>query len=145
MNYISSIGNKVVYTYNTDGTISSINYRGDLINQTTIVSNNLITINNGEVASLVEHIGTTTKTSVYTYDNKNAPFKNVTGMDKVSYGVVGTFSSAINHNIIQTTRTTNSSPGFTTTIQYNYNSSDYPTSETVTTNGTSNQSTQYYY
>lgn len=145
LDYLNEMGDKMVYTHNQNGTINSIEYSGDLINQNTVESNNLISFLNGEISSLVENYGGTTRTITYSYDNKNSPFKNVLGFDKISFAVVGTFTSEINHNLIQMIRVQNGAPTSTTNIQHTYNSNNYPITSARTTNGFTDYTYEYFY
>lgn len=128
LNYTNDSGRRATYTYNSDGTISSSEYEGDLTSQTTLYETKTIIFNNGEVSSLIEHLGTYSETTYYTYDNKNSPFKNVLGSDKLSYAVFGTLTSEINHNLIKMDKSIGTS-NFVSNWQYTYNSNDYPTSK----------------
>jgi hypothetical protein len=145
LDYLDETGDKMVYTHNQNGTITSIEYSGDLINQNTVESNNLISFLNGEIISLVENYGGTTRTITYSYDNKNSPFKNVLGFDKISFAVVGTFKSEINHNLIQITRVQNGAPTSTTNIEHTYNSNNFPVTSAETSNGFTDYTYEYFY
>lgn len=145
LDYTLGIGKRMTYSYNPDGSISSTGYSGDLVSQNTLVSNNAITFSNGEVSSHIEHIGSVTKTLTFTYDNNNCPFKNVLGFDKISYAVIGTFTSEISHNLIQIVRVQNGAPNYTTDFQYTYNSNNFPLTKSETFGGITNQTSQYFY
>jgi hypothetical protein len=141
LDYLSNIGRRATYNYNSNGTISSNEYEGNLTSQTTLKETKTIIFNNGEVSSLIEQIGSITKTSNYTYDNKNSPFKNVLGHDKVSYCVFRTFISEINHNLIK--KNTVQISNIVSNLQYTYNSSDYPTLKSSIEYP--NETTQFFY
>jgi hypothetical protein len=145
LNYTNNTGRKMVYTHNANGTINSIEYSGNLVAQNTVESDNVITFSNGEVISLVENYGGFSKTSTYIYDNKNYAFKNVLGLDKISFAVVGTFISEISHNLIQITTTQSGAPTSVTNVEYTYNSDNFPTTSAETWNGFTDETCEYFY
>ena len=138
-------GNKTDYTYNSNNTISFIYYLG-LPGQYSIHSSGVIYLNNGEITSVNENYqNNVPNTSVMTrtYDNKNSPFKNILGINKIltRNGAGGGFQSRINNPI---------TIGFTNnnliSYSYQYNEQGYPVSEYVTnSNSSSTSSCQYYY
>ena len=131
LDFYNGTGKRQTYTYNPDGTISTISYSGDLINQDTVVSHNTITMSNGEISSRVEDYGTVIKTFTYVYDTKNNPFKNVIGYGQES------------HNLIQSTYSENGGTVYTTDQHYTYNSSNFPITHYAGTN--TNSVLRYYY
>ena len=143
LDYLNNIGSRATYNYNSNGTISSAEYEGNLTSQTTLKETKTITFSNGEVSSLIEQIGSITKTSYYTYDNKNSPGKNVLGNDKLSYCVFRTFTSEVNHNIIQINKVQSGTSNMVSNFQYTYNSNDCPTLKSSVEYP--NQTTQYFY
>lgn len=127
-------GNKEVYVYNTDGSISVTEFTGDLDSQTNPNGSGTITfLGNGEIGSLT-HDETT---SVYTYDNMNNYFKNVTGYDKIAFANSG--AEGINHNM---TSEVNGSENSTET--YTYNTAGYPVTSSEDYNGEIT-TTEYFY
>lgn len=122
-------GDRVVYTYNSNGNVTYNHYEGDAQNQHSLTSNGIINFSNGEVSSHIKNQGNYTTTHYFTYDNKNSPFKNVLGVNKISYAEVGGFDSEINHNIIQIKQVFGSS-NFITDIIINYNLDNYPITTT---------------
>ncbi len=118
-------GWKEVFTYNSDNVVSVQTFSGDLTSQTTPSDSYTVTFTNGEVSQIVR--GTTTTT--YTYDDKNSPFKNVTGYSKISFVDGG--ASGIMHNILSET----SSAGGGSVYTYTYNSGNYPTQATENWDG----------
>ncbi|WP_162126715.1 hypothetical protein [Flavobacterium phycosphaerae] len=131
LDYYNGTGTREIFTYNADGTISSISYSGDLNSQDIMVSHNTITMSNGAISSREEDTGTIIKTFTYAYDTKNNPFKNVIGLEQPS------------HNLLQSTYSENGGTVYTTDQHYTYNSNDFP----VTHSAGSNTDTvlQYYY
>ncbi|TBX71319.1 hypothetical protein EZL74_02090 [Flavobacterium silvisoli] len=130
LDYYNETGTKEIYTYNSDGTISTIKYSGDLSTQDNVMSHNTITMNNGEISSRIEDTGAVIKVSSYIYDTKNNPFKNVIGFDQNK------------HNILQSTYSENGGTVYTTNQQYTYNSNDFPVTHTA---GSSTDSVLHYY
>lgn len=114
---IDKLGNKEVYTYNSDGSISVVEYIGDDKIQTQSNSTSTIKFVNGEVSEITS--SNSLENHKYTYDAKNNPLKNVLGWGKISF--YGGEADGILVNIISDT---NSSQSYTYT--YTYNSSNYP-------------------
>lgn len=128
------LGAKEVYVHNPDGTISVTAYSGDLTSQTTLDGTGTITfLANGEVDSITT---TYSDDHTYTYDNKNNPFKNVTGYGKISW--VDTEAAGIMHNI------TLDDTSFDTTTTYTYNGNDFPATATETYDG-EQTTTEFFY
>ncbi|MCX6185353.1 MAG: hypothetical protein NTX74_10115 [Flavobacterium sp.] len=140
LDYQNNTGRKATYTYNPNGTISSSEYEGSLTSQTSLFKTKTITFSNGEVNSLIEYIGSSTKTTYFIYDNKNSPYKNIIGIDKISYVGFNSNISEINHNVIQQT-TINNPNNIVFNFQYNYDSNGYPTNKIKS----SNIVIQYFY
>lgn len=142
--YSSNIGHRIVYQYNSDGTVISNQYTGNLNTQNTLSYTCKIYFLNGEVSSEVFSFGSS-KTINFTYDNKNHPNKNVLGFDKLSFAIYGPFDAEKHHNIIQSVQFDNGNQTFLTQYQIQYNSDDYPISKTKTTNNLSDESVQHFY
>mgnify|MGYP000040528878 CR=1 FL=1 len=128
-------GNKETYTYNTNGSVSVNYYSGDAFSQTTLDRTGTITFLNGEINQISFSDG---KTITYSYDNKNNPFKNVTGFDKINF--CNQEGTGVLHNIIQEDDSTDLDDISTT---YTYNSNDYPITSTET--GFEVTTAQYFY
>jgi hypothetical protein len=109
---------KTDYTYNSNNTISFIEYTG-VPGSYSVFTNGTITLVNNEENVYQDNFQTITMT----YDNKNSPFKNVLGVDKLfptsQIGFGGRYSNPI---------TVNFSNNSTNTYQYQYNEQDYPIS-----------------
>lgn len=117
-------GNKETYTYNTNGTISVNYYSGDYNSQTNLDQTGVITFLNGEISQIATSDG---NTDDYTYDNKNNPFKNVLGYNKI-YFTDALTDGVVNNIVTMTSSTTGGSYVNTNT----YNSNDFIlTSESV--------------
>lgn len=144
LNYISGKGWRVTYAYNPDGSISATCHTGDLNNQNTLASTTTITLSGGEMSSIIYVEGTSTRTTTFTYDAKNDPFKNVIGWDKIAFARVGYFMSSVNHNLVQWQTSENGGPTYTTDQIYTYNSNDFPVTHRPGTSSTG-QIMRYYY
>ncbi len=143
LDYADGLGTRVTYADNTDGTVTSSVYSGDLLAQDALESTNTITFSNGEAISLVQDSGTIIKTNTFAYDDKNYPFKNVVGFDKIAYAGKGPFVNPINHNIVQRTNTETGSPVYTTDLHFTYNASGFPLTQKAGTN--TDTVVRYYY
>jgi hypothetical protein len=143
LDYGAGIGSRVTYVDNTDGTVTSSVYSGDLLQQDIPESTNTIAFSNREAISLVQDWGASVKTNTFAYDDKNYPFKNVIGFDKIAYAGKGPFVSAINHNVIRRTNIETGGPLYTTDLQYTYNASGFPLTSTAGTN--TDTVLRYYY
>jgi hypothetical protein len=141
-----NMGDKETYVHNSDGTISTAAFSGDLTSQTNPVSTGVVHFANGEVSSFdeIESFSSSTSTTTYTYDTKNNPFKNITGYDKISF--IDSEAAGNTHNILTKTYTTSSQTDVTTTT-FTYNSLNFPVtdSEIEGTDATSVITTQYTY
>lgn len=141
LDYLSDDGEREVYTYNTNGTVSGVSYYGDLVTQTTPSSTRTITLSNGEVISEVSTSGSNSFT--YTYDTKNHPYKNIKGFDKI-----GAYSDSdnlgVNHNLLTRVQTSGT---FTNTqnYSYTYNSDNYPLTMSSSVLGVVQETVQYIY
>jgi hypothetical protein len=82
----------------------------------------------------------------YTYDTKNSPYKNITGWNNL-VPCLGTNFLRINNILSEKQFVSGSAKVFTDRVYvYQYNSKDFPTSQTTTINGsTSSTSTETYY
>jgi hypothetical protein len=124
--------NKMVYVYNTNGTISfSDYYIENLAAQEQLRSNGTIYFTNGEV-SRVDNIRTqpdiTLKFSfIYAYDSKNNPHRNIIGLNKI-------FLQGYNNHNITTQVTEHQIPlksSSTIKTEYIYNAENYPVTGTL--------------
>jgi len=138
---ISNIGNKELYVYNSDGTITANKYQGNATTQTTFTGSYKLFLQNNEVVKCEEYnsTGSLFNTINYTYDGKNNPFKNIIGWANVSY--TNDRLGGIFQNVV--TEVSNLD-NFNNT--YTYNSSNFPTLETTKDNSNVTlSSTQYFY
>lgn len=147
--YISSdfdqdTAEKEVFTYNTNGTISSSYYYGDSATTvpTDLVTTRVITLLDGEVHTVVS-TGDDNSTYTYTYDSKNNPYKNILGFDKLG-GYADGENLGIMHNIVTETHV-NAGVTSTDNYAYTYNSSDFPLTSVVSVLGITMETVQYIY
>lgn len=137
---LQDYGAKEVYTYNADGTIEYTRTLGDLVSQTESPTTGKLFFTNGEISKAETYGFGAVNVVNYTYDNKNYPFKNTTGISKISFA--GQAISGFNHNIL--TEDHPNFPDANVTSSYQYNSNNYPISATETSSfGTDN--TLFYY
>lgn len=109
------------YTYNTNGTVSYLRESG--------YSPNLNDSSNGtfyfNTDGLVSQVDTSYgEIIVYTYDNKNSPYKNILGVDKLLFEEND--ANSYIKNII-TSVTEYGSNSYSSNYVYTYNSNNYPT------------------
>lgn len=137
-NEYSSSGNygtSVDYNYNSDGTVSFSKYSGDLDFPLTLSSEGYFTFDSqGRVTSVVHDNG---YLETFSYDDKNSPYKNILGMDKLPFEI----DHANNFvNNFTSRNDTYSGSNFALT----YNSSNYLISE-IEDDGDETTTTQYFY
>lgn len=132
---------KSLFTYNPDGTVTEQYYEGSFNNPVQYVIRYTYTIADGEIRNIVEANpnGYINKTKVFSYDNKNNPFKNVTGFNLL----LGGFMGGRNYNVIQETVNYSAGSSNTKTYTYSYNSDNYPVSISSSF-GSQSQTITYY-
>ena len=114
-------GHRETFVYNTDGSITTTHYQGDLELQIDQNNSGVLTfLSNGEIGAMTF---TDDISSTYTYDTMNNETKNVLGYGKISFA--NSEASGINHNI--TSQVLGSS---TSTTTYTYNEAGYPVTST---------------
>lgn len=137
-------GHKETYVHNSNGTISVSSYSGSATVQNNLSTTGLVYFVNGEVSKYETSIGASLEsTTLYTYDTKNNPYKNITGYDKIAF--IDSESNGFSHNVL--TQNMNST-GFdeSYTSVYTYNTLNYPLTQVETDNSDgSTTSTQYTY
>ncbi len=144
----SGDGDRETYVYNSDGTVSITTYTGDTTTQTVPLSTGTVHFTGGIVTEVdldVTDVASYTSTRTYTYDTKNSPFKNVIGMDKLSF--IGGESNDVVHNVLTDHYTSTLSSDVDTITTYTYNSMNFPTSDSEIegTDATSVIATTYTY
>lgn len=130
-------GHREVYTYNTDGTITSHTYIGDSKSQTSDDGLATIKFLDGEVVEIIA-ITSNQPNRKYTYDTKNNPAKNILGFDKISF-VDGEGIGVLHNEISEITDGKVSS-----SYNYTYNADGYPEKSVDKIDGSSYTS-QYFY
>lgn len=118
-------GSREVYSYTGQTSATVQNFSGNLASQTLPGETHTITFQNGEVAQITKP----SETLTYTYDDKNNPFKNVTGYSKITFVDGG--ASGIMHNVTAEAST----GGGSTTYTYTYNSNNFPATATENWDG----------
>jgi hypothetical protein len=109
-------GTKDLYTYNQNGTVTVVQYSGDLESQTTLEGTGTITINENSIL----HEGMSSQAYTHTFDSKNNPMKNILGYNEYTLPRLGS-----KHNLLLGA-TTSTRSGYIFT--YTYNSNNYPIS-----------------
>ncbi|OOV20278.1 hypothetical protein [Flavobacterium sp. LM4] len=125
---LDELGNKEVYTYNSDGTVSIKEYIGDDKTQNQLNGEGKVTFTNGEVTKIIIDYGPSRS---YIYDDKNNPMKNVLGFDKLAFE--DSEASGILHNIVSEKDLDYDE--VTATYIFTYNSAGYPTKSTENEEG----------
>jgi len=132
-----------LYTHNANGTISFVTETNDELSADgTIYFDSNGNPNKKEITNYFMGFESTEIITV-TYDNKNEPFKNVTGLDKISFALpnYSAFEASLNNPLTINTNGVNN-----TTHTYTYNSNNFPaTSTTVTTDFEGNYTTVFFY
>ncbi|MEZ4852789.1 hypothetical protein [Flavobacterium sp.] len=135
-------GSKTTFVYNTDNTISTAFYLGDLNSQTNLQNSGKYFLNtSGNIYKVEEYDlnGNIIEQFNYTFDSQNHPGKNITGYSKLPFHRDGK-----NNNILACS----SLGGYSAdnyTIQYQYNSNGYPASSVETNINGNSVTTQYTY
>jgi len=136
---------KRVYTYNTNGTISFVNYSVDpTTKEETKKSDGVLTYINGNLIKKIETFDSYSYTKTYQYDAKNNPFKNVLGFNLL----IDHETSASLNNVTKLTTLYKYGEDITTNIfnsVYQYNEKGYPTKQTQTDSSQDDEITEYTY
>ena len=157
----NNTGSKYVYNYNSELSITSNYYQGNLTSQNQLIrtSSILLTKTNGEITIISENVaGSSYSNSInFFYDSKNNYMKNVLGYGKLTlldggftidwetYKHIGNYCS---QNVTQFQESITSGVRNITSL-YTYNTNNYPISETeihtTTPGGTSSTRNFWYY
>ncbi|WP_431244294.1 hypothetical protein ACQ9BO_08050 [Flavobacterium sp. P21] len=122
---------RYVYTYNADGTVKKETYS---INATTGEESKVdylevYTFQNGNLVKLVatdQPSGlSSVRTSIYEYDTKNSPFKNVLGYNLL----IDADNSSVNNLIKHTYTYSKDNSSYSRKTMYEYNADGYPTKQ----------------
>ena len=133
-----SMAVKSTFQYNSNGTMTVTDYTGDNFTQETISATHIYFIGtNNEIASIqTTPVGGSTETTTYSYDTKNNPLKNVTGMNSLRLTNLG---NKFNVQSITYTGFPNES------YVYTYTSDSYPHTVTHIIDGVENSQAEYFY
>lgn len=144
LDFVNDDGDREVYTYNANGTVSGVSYFGDSVSQNIPGTTRTISFSNGEVSSEVSSSGFGSDTSyTYTYDTKNNPYKNIKGYSNIA-AYSDSDNTGVSHNLLTRVRTSGSITN-TNDFTYTYNSDDYPLTVSGSTAGVVNETIQYIY
>lgn len=136
---------KRVYTYNTNGTISFVNYSVDPTTKVeTKSSEGVLTYTNGNLTKKTEVFDSYSYTKTYEYDAKNNPFKNILGYNLL----IDHETTASVNNVTKLTTVFTRGEEITTNVfnsVYEYDSNEYPTKETQTDDSDHDEITEYTY
>lgn len=134
-------GEREVYTHNPDGTVTFTSYSGTLDEQNNADFTGKLFFENGEVIKKETYTGAGLLSSeTYVYDDRNNPFKNVTGLNEMFIYEDGEITG-VNRNLLSTSGTTNP-----VSITYEYDElSRFPTKSTSTSALEGGLETLYFY
>ncbi|TCN51056.1 hypothetical protein D0809_22795 [Flavobacterium circumlabens] len=124
---------KTVYTQNTNDLISYLNYSVDATTKIeSLINEGTLTYENGNLVKLQQKINSITTTSVYDYDTKQNPLKNILGFNLLLDEIYG-FGK---NNIIKKTKTSSENTNPTVYLtSYIYNERGYPIKNTSLSGG----------
>lgn len=137
-------GLKFDLTYNTDGTITEKKYSGDLVSQTSLIGETIITMANDQIVLENYDDGTD---SVYAYDTQNGMFKNISNLNTINLINIdfsGYIDSGLN-NLIRLTEDANGTPVDYEEYEYTYNASNYPATSNDYVEGVLDSTREYIY
>lgn len=119
---------KVVYTHTSNEIISYVSYSVDKDTKAeTKSSQGTLTYKDGNLVKEEQKSNSVTVISVYEYDTKNNPLKNILGFNLL-LNEIGEFGK---NNIVKTTRTSSEYPNAAVYLTtYIYNDNNYPTRHT---------------
>jgi len=145
--YDSNHGRKEVFVHNSNNTVSYSVFTGDNDTQPNATETGTIHFTNGEVTQIDNTVNSPsiTGTRIYTYDSKNNPFKNITGVEKINF--VNEEAIGVSHNILTDHYTSTFPTDETNTTTYTYNNLNFPLleSEFDGSNTAPSVTTQYTY
>lgn len=140
---------KTTYVHNANGSISFTEYYSDnaddLNSFTEIDATGTIT---ETTLTTIYNSGEDTEVYTYTFDGKNNPLKNITGMEKIAFANTMGTTKFYTENVLTQASSWNSGASVVeSTYTYTYNSSNFPLTEVETnaTNPDANSTIQYIY
>jgi hypothetical protein len=125
------------YEDNDDNTIAVNHYRTIDGGTEILQSQKYFTDTDGEIIRIEKYDTSGTAISLYTYDTKNNPYKNVIGFDKL----LNIFTLGVMHNTLTTHETGFDGTVYHTEKTITYNAQDYP----VTMQYEGSSSIEHYY
>lgn len=131
------------YTHETDGSVSFLEYAGEIGSITELVSTGKYFFNADkevvkfQATNVNSNLTTTTN---FTYDNQNSAFKNVLGWGKIFSNLTGKTNNVLTSTIVAADDVVLDSYS----NQYEYNTQGYPTSNTTTIGSTTNKVNYFY-
>lgn len=130
---------KMLFTHNTNGTVSVEDYSGDLTEQNILYGNGVVTYNNNNITNYtVTSPGGYEVSWVYTFDSKNSPLKNIASFDSFNLA----YQEGGQNNILSTV---NEAYDESATTTYTYNSDNYPVTSVEVEGDGYTTTTQYFY
>lgn len=110
------------YEYNADNTVSETDHFSLPDGGQATSTSKFFMDENNEVIRKEDYYNAGTEVTAYTYDNKNNPFKNIIGIDKLKLLFVGS-----KFNVLMTSHTdAQGNVVSTRTTDFTYNASDFP-------------------
>ena len=131
------------YIHNAGGTITYHSFYGDTTSQDEVGSDGTITATTF-VENVLDPVNVDTETS--TYDIKNNPFKNILGMDKITFAHTGQPTNYKN-NVLSVVHSNDLGLSeVLETYSYSYNASSFPIGSSLTNgNGVLTETVKYFY
>lgn len=139
-------GTKWVYVHNADGTISYQKFTGDDVSQTNLVATGLIS-STKLVETITDPVTTevTTNTILYTYDNRNHPWINITGFDKIYFADSDWALNNLNNVLTESDQLNDEEPVLRFTNDYEYTNNNFPYKSNTSQNNVITATTNYFY
>lgn len=135
----NSESGKITLNKNTFDDIIVKSYEKNSQNQYTLVKEQVLLLNGTNISSLTTS-DFVNETISYGYDGKNSPFRNMAGY---KFMVMARLKGGVN-NMLSYNRSGATSPE-SSTVQYTYNSDNFPTASTETKSNGDIITTQYFY
>ncbi|MBL0014270.1 MAG: hypothetical protein IPP30_11395 [Flavobacterium sp.] len=125
---LSDTGSRITYSHNSNGTIDYQEYIGSQDVQDELYSSGTLT-STSRIENSTNPITQEPQifTGGFTYDNKNNPFKNVIGYDKIYFSDSDMALNYVNNVLERTDQIDSDPPYILETLTYTYNTANYPT------------------
>jgi hypothetical protein len=138
-------GYKTTYVYNSNGSIAFTEYSGDVDDLNSFTEQTSTGVITDTTLTTTYDMGEDTETVTYTFDGKNSPVKNITGMDKIGFaGTYGTKKFNKENVVSQSYSYNGSAAVIESTTVYTYNSASFPLTETMTDDSGTSTTTYTY-